>query len=89
MRIYRTKGVAYTWGNPTANITAHLQALNDRRGDKDGDGNGNGDDNNNLNAKFDYVIMADCIFNRSEHRKLLWTVKETLSDSGVAICSFR
>jgi predicted nicotinamide N-methyase len=80
--IDQIKDVAYTWGNPTANITAHLQELNDRKGD------GN-DDDNNSKAKFDYVIMADCIFNRSEHRKLLWTVKETLSDSGVAICSFR
>jgi EEF1A N-terminal glycine/lysine methyltransferase len=40
-------------------------------------------------TKFDLVVMADCIFNRSEHRRLLWTVKETLSASGLALCSFR
>jgi nicotinamide N-methyltransferase len=65
--------VGYIWGHPVEPLTKKLA------------GNGN---NGNLN-KFDYVVMADCIFNRSEHRKLLWTVKETLNpDCGIALCSF-
>ena len=37
---------------------------------------------------FDIVIMADLIFNRSEHRKLLTTLKMTLAKSGECWCSF-
>jgi len=69
-------GIGYIWGQPVAKLTACLTgsaALSD----------------DSSNHKFDIVIMADCIFNRSEHKKLLWTVKETLSPTGVALCSFR
>lgn len=39
--------------------------------------------------KFDVIIMADLIFNRSEHRKLLTTVKLTLCpNTGVCWCAF-
>lgn len=40
---------------------------------------------------FDLVIMADCIFNRSEHKQLLWTLVHTLdkrNPSAKCICSF-
>lgn len=39
-------------------------------------------------AKFDIIIMADCIFNRSEHRKLLMTCAMALRKTGIAYCSF-
>lgn len=35
--------------------------------------------------KFDVIILADLIFNRSEHQKLLWTVKQCLKDTGKSI----
>lgn len=39
--------------------------------------------------KFDIIFLADLIFNRSEHKKLLWTVKECLKPmDGVAWVSF-
>ena len=39
--------------------------------------------------KFDVVIMADLIFNRSEHRKLLTTLKLTLCPiTGICYCAF-
>ena len=34
-------------------------------------------------GKFDLVIMADCIFNRSEHRKLLKTLSESIDTNGI------
>jgi len=37
---------------------------------------------------FDIVIMADLIFNRSEHRKLLTTLKMTLAKTGECWCAF-
>ena len=58
-----------------------------------GAGAGAGDDaaNNGSNKLFDVVIMADCIFNRSEHKQLCWTLVHTLDKSNpraVCICSF-
>ena len=39
--------------------------------------------------KFDVVILADLIFNRSEHKKLLWTVQHCLEpNGGVCYVSF-
>lgn len=39
--------------------------------------------------KFDLVFLADLIFNRSQHQKLLWTVKECLSPvSGICYVTF-
>ena len=39
--------------------------------------------------KFDVIILADLIFNRSEHRKLLWTVQQCLEpNDGIAWVSF-
>ena len=37
---------------------------------------------------FDVVLLADCIFNRSEHRNLLKTIKMCLAQQGTAYCSF-
>ena len=37
---------------------------------------------------FDIVIMADLIFNRSEHRKLCQTLKMALSENGVCWVTF-
>ena len=37
---------------------------------------------------FGVVIMADCIFNRSEHRQLLWTLCHTMSREGICLCTF-
>ena len=42
----------------------------------------------NSGKLFDIVIMADLIFNRSEHRKLLKTLKMTLSQNGECWCCF-
>lgn len=39
-------------------------------------------EDNVTDEKFDVVILADLIFNRSEHRKLLQTVKDTLKPHG-------
>lgn len=43
---------------------------------------------NGLDQKFDVIFLADLIFNRSEHRKLLWTVKHALAIDGVAWITF-
>lgn len=43
---------------------------------------------NNKENKFDYIFLADLLFNRSEHRRLLWTVKECLAREGQAIITF-
>ena len=41
------------------------------------------------NTKFDIILLADLIFNRSEHKKLLWTVKQALKpQTGVAWVTF-
>ena len=58
-----------------------------------GAGAGASDDAANIgvNKLFDVVIMADCIFNRSEHKQLCWTLVHTLDKSNpraVCICSF-
>jgi nicotinamide N-methyltransferase len=34
------------------------------------------------------IIMCDLIFNRSEHRKLLWTCQRCLAPAGIALVSF-
>lgn len=38
--------------------------------------------------KFDVIILADLIFNRSEHSKLLWTVKNCLKIDGICWVSY-
>ncbi|KAI9145591.1 putative methyltransferase-domain-containing protein [Paraphysoderma sedebokerense] len=38
--------------------------------------------------KFDLVILADLIFNHSQHHNMLKTVKECLSADGSAVCMF-
>lgn len=39
--------------------------------------------------KFDIIFAADLLFNRSEHRKLLWTIKECIKPTtGVCYVSF-
>lgn len=38
--------------------------------------------------KFTKIFLADLIFNRSEHRKLLWTVKACLHKEGVCYVTF-
>jgi nicotinamide N-methyltransferase len=37
---------------------------------------------------FDVILLADLIFNRSEHRKLLWTVQQCMHPDGVAWVTF-
>lgn len=39
--------------------------------------------------KFDLIFAADLLFNRSEHRKLLWTIKQCLKkDTGICYITF-
>eukprot|EP01040_Poterioochromonas_malhamensis_P000474 gene474-507_t len=46
-------------------------------------------DQNNESNKFDLIFAADLLFNRSEHRKLLWTIKHCLKkDTGVCYITF-
>lgn len=46
-------------------------------------------DQNDHVEKFDIIFLADLIFNRSEHSKLLWTVKQCLKiGSGVCYVTF-
>ncbi|ODV92724.1 hypothetical protein CANCADRAFT_1320 [Tortispora caseinolytica NRRL Y-17796] len=42
----------------------------------------------NNGNKFDLVILADLIFNHTEHDKLLRTIERTISDTGVAVVFF-
>lgn len=42
----------------------------------------------NSGRKFDLIFLADLIFNRSEHRKLLWTVQQCLHVDGTAWVTF-
>ena len=37
---------------------------------------------------FDIIFMADLLFNRSEHRKLLWTIKHCLKRTGICYITF-
>lgn len=37
---------------------------------------------------FDVIILADLLFNRSEHDSLLWTCRECLSPDGVVLVAF-
>lgn len=64
--------VGYTWGG---NIEPLLEPLQDI---------GSGE----KRKKFDLIILADLLFNRSEHRKLLWTCRECLDEGGVVWVTF-
>ena len=51
----------------------------------------NGKGTEEVGKCFDVVIMADCIFNRSEHKQLIWTLLHTLDKSNPSakcVCSF-
>lgn len=54
----------YLWGASASKLTAHLDD-----GDGDGDGGAGG---------FDLLILADLLFNHSEHRKLVSSIQTTL-----------
>ena len=45
------------------------------------------EDGNN-DELFDVILMADLLFNRSEHTKLLWTVKHCLKKDGTCYITF-
>lgn len=55
----------YCWGADAKPLLSHLRA---GKGDGDGDGGG-----------FDVLILADLLFNHSEHGKLVQTIQDTLS----------
>ncbi|RYH31480.1 hypothetical protein EON65_02475 [archaeon] len=96
--------VAYTWGYPIYPLTnttqyyqhtdtsldltsyaAYVQSKTSRRVGK-GDHHGIMIEDY---EKFDKIFLADLVFNRSEHRKLLWTVRECLKpDKGVCYVTF-
>jgi EEF1A N-terminal glycine/lysine methyltransferase len=92
--------VGYVWGQPaeylceaanyyqssefvdTSSYGTYLQSKSSLRIEKQSP------QNENL-KKFDILFLADLIFNRSEHSRLLWTVKNTLRvDLGVCWVSF-
>ncbi|RFU29822.1 hypothetical protein B7463_g6517, partial [Scytalidium lignicola] len=61
----------YCWGADVAPLLLHIDH-DPRRGEKDGD------------SGFDVLILADLLFNHSEHAKLVDTVKWTLARRGNA-----
>eukprot|EP00953_Heterococcus_sp_UTEX-ZZ885_P011818 6824-Heterococcus_DN1.PRE.8 len=58
----------YVWGNTVEPL---LQLLADSEAP-----------NSNAELKFDYILLADLLFNRSEHRKLLQSCKAALAQTG-------
>lgn len=40
------------------------------------------------NGKFDLIILSDCVFNHTEHRKLLRCIKDLLASDGKALVVF-
>eukprot|EP01035_Chromulina_nebulosa_P026534 gene26534-34745_t len=42
----------------------------------------------NKNELFDVILMADLLFNRSEHSKLLWTIQQCLKKDGTCYITF-
>jgi len=70
------RGVPFIWGNDSSPLTEILP-VNSLK------------DNDPTSGKFDIILLADLIFNRSEHRRLLKTVKDVLRPvSGVAWVTF-
>jgi len=65
--------VGYVWGQPVHTLLAPLEGMGgvEKEG-KEG----------KKRRKFDLIICADLIFNRSEHKKLLWTCRECLEEDG-------
>lgn len=60
--------LGYVWGQPVAPLLEPLHATSS---------------SSSTHEQFDVIILADLIFNRSEHDKLLWTCRECLKDDGV------
>jgi EEF1A N-terminal glycine/lysine methyltransferase len=63
----------YLWGNPPSNLTAHLSSC--------GSGSGSA---TAAAAGFDLLILADLLFNHSEHRKLVMSMQKTLKRTAEA-----
>lgn len=64
----------YLWGNAASNLTSHLPSFHsDAAGGADASGGG-----------FDLLILADLLFNHSEHRKLVVSVQKTLKRTAEA-----
>ena len=62
----------------------HILDCNDN--DSSSGSGGNGSSGSGL---YDIVLLADCVFNRSEHSKLALTVKKLMKhDTGYAVCTF-
>jgi nicotinamide N-methyltransferase len=57
--------VGYVWGQPIEKLLAPL-------GEEEVEGK--------RRRKFDVIVCADLIFNRSEHKQLLWTCRECLEE---------
>lgn len=95
-------GVGYVWGYPVAplldpakyyqkkeqvDLSNYTNYLADKRALRIEDTNISNTDPSL--SKFDIIILADLIFNRSEHKKLLWTVQHCLQPgSGVCYVTF-
>jgi len=58
--------VGYVWGQPIEKLLAPLGK----------------EEEGKRRREFDVIICADLIFNRSEHKKLLWTCMECLEEGG-------
>lgn len=72
--LHNISAEGYLWGNPPSNLAAHLSGIsapasNGVVADKEG---------------FDLLILADLLFNHSEHRKLVVSVQKTLKKTAEA-----
>ena len=68
----------YTWGYPVDKLLAHIPPPPPSADQQQPP----------PQQLFDVILLADLIFNRSEHRKLLWTVQRCLHPDGVAWVTF-
>lgn len=66
--------VGYVWGQSVHKLLAPLE--------EEGEGKGEERKGGGKRRRFDLIICADLIFNRSEHKKLLWTCRECLEEEG-------
>lgn len=75
------RSAGYIWGNPIDELVYGSEKSSYRQ-------SAALDSNISDTDLFDVILLADLLFNRSEHRKLLWTVKKCLKSYGQAIVTF-
>lgn len=72
------RGCEYIWGN-SINKLVYGSEANDSTSTTS---------NINENDLFDVIFLADLLFNRSEHHKLLYSIKKLLKHDGIAYITF-